>query len=74
MFGLSTVKRTVLPLVRQQLAVLVDRLNRQWQQVVRQRLTALTADLLQLAGELEPGTAPPAVASPAPQAAIEQGG
>lgn len=51
-FGLSKVKRTVLPLVRQQLAVLIDSLNRPQPEAVCQRLTALTADLLQLAGEV----------------------
>jgi tetratricopeptide (TPR) repeat protein len=51
-FALSTAKAKTLPLVRGQIAVLVDSLRHSQSLRARQRLCGLAADLFQLAGEI----------------------
>jgi transcriptional regulator with XRE-family HTH domain len=51
-FSLSTSKRLVYPLVRQQLGLLTEALERSHSQAMHQRLCILAGDLFQLAGEI----------------------
>jgi transcriptional regulator with XRE-family HTH domain len=51
-FSLSTSKRLVYPLVRQQLGLLTEALERSHSEVAHQRLCVLAGDLFQLAGEI----------------------
>jgi hypothetical protein len=51
-FALSTSKASTLPLVRSQIAAVVDSLRQSQSLEVRQRLCVLAADLFQLAGEI----------------------
>jgi transcriptional regulator with XRE-family HTH domain len=51
-FGLATPKRLVYPVVHEQLAVLVDQMNRVCSARTRQQLCVLVCDLFQLAGEI----------------------
>lgn len=51
-FALSTSKRLVYPLVRQQLRLLTDALERAHSEALHTRLCVLTGDLFQLAGEI----------------------
>jgi tetratricopeptide (TPR) repeat protein len=51
-FALTSAKASILPVVRGQVAALVDNLRQSQSVPVRQRLCVLTADLLQLAGEI----------------------
>jgi transcriptional regulator with XRE-family HTH domain len=51
-FALSPSKRTIYPVVRQQLGLLTGALKQAHSQAVHSRLCVLTGDLLQLAGEI----------------------